>query len=73
MLVAVAEEAGLVALVVGGVWLWGVWAVAAPALLLEGVGPVRALRRSAQLVRGRFWRTWGVRALGWVLTSSSPT
>ena len=32
LLVAVAEEVGVVALFVGGVWLWGLWAVAAPAL-----------------------------------------
>ena len=34
--------------------------LAAPALLLEGLGPVRALRRSWRLVRYSFWRTLGL-------------
>jgi hypothetical protein len=67
-LLTVAEEAGAVALVVGGVWLWGVWAVAAPALVLERTGVRGALKRSFALVRTQFWRTWGVRALGYVVT-----
>jgi hypothetical protein len=65
----VAEGAGLVALAIGGVWLWGIWAVAAPALVAERTGMVEALRRSTRLVSGMFWRAWGIRALGWVLTS----
>jgi hypothetical protein len=69
VVITVAEGVGLALFVVGGVWLWGMWAVAAPALVLERTGVVGALRRSWQLVEGRFWRTWGIRALGWVLTS----
>jgi hypothetical protein len=69
LVVTVAEGAALAALVVGGVWLWGVWAVAGPALVLERTGVGGALRRSRELVRDSFWRTWGIRALGWVLRS----
>jgi hypothetical protein len=65
----VAQGAGLAAFAVGGVWLWGVWAVAAPALVLEHTGVRGALGRSVALVRGLFWRTWGIRALGWLLVS----
>jgi hypothetical protein len=65
----IAQGAGLVALVVGGVWLWGIWAVAAPALVLERSGLRGALGRSVALVRGAFWRTWGIRVLGWLLVS----
>ena len=64
----VAENVALGALIAGGVWLWGVWAVAAPAMIVEGLGVRRAFGRSLDLVRGVFWRTWGLRALGWVLT-----
>jgi hypothetical protein len=67
--VTVAEGAGLVVLGVGGVWLWGVWAVAAPALVLERTGVPGAFGRSMALVRGTFWRVWGVRALGWLLVT----
>ena len=67
--VALAEEAGLVLLVVGGLWLWGVWAVAAPALVVERTTAGGALRRSVELVRTQFWRAWGVRALGWLVVT----
>lgn len=67
--IVIAEAAGLVALLFGGIWLWGLWAVAAPAFALERVGIRRALGRSVELARGTFWRVWGLRALGWVLTS----
>jgi hypothetical protein len=69
LLVTIAEGAGLVACLVGGVWLWGLWAVAAPAMTVEATGVRGALRRSRTLVSGTFWRVWGIRALGWVLTS----
>jgi hypothetical protein len=69
LVVMVAEAAGLAACGVGGVWLWGIWAVAAPALVLERTGIRRALGRSVDLVRRAFWRTFGIRALGWLLRS----
>jgi hypothetical protein len=69
IVVAVGETVGLIALIVGGIWLWGVWAVAGPALAVERTTAFGALGRSLHLVRGNFWRTWGVRALGWVLTT----
>ena len=50
-------------------WLWGIWAVAAPALVLERLGSAAgAAAARFALVRGAFWRTWGMRALGWLLT-----
>lgn len=67
LVIAVAEGAGLVACIVGGVWLWGAWAVAAPAFALERVGVFAALGRSVALVKRSFWRVWGIRALGWLL------
>jgi hypothetical protein len=67
LLITVSEGAGLLACVVGGVWLWGIWAVAAPSFTLERVGIRTALGRSRTLVRGTFWRVWGIRALGWFL------
>jgi hypothetical protein len=69
LIVTVAEGAGLVACLAGGIYLWGVWAVAAPAMVLERTTVGGALGRSRHLVRGTFWRVWGLRALGWVLTS----
>ncbi len=68
VVVMLAQSAGALALGVAGVWLWGVWALAAPALVIERTGPFAALSRSFELVRGAFWRTWSLRALGWVVT-----
>jgi hypothetical protein len=36
------------------------WAVSVPALLVEGLGPSRAVGRSWSLVEGRWWRTLGI-------------
>lgn len=69
LLVTVAEGTAVVAFGVGGVYLWGIWAVAAPALVLERTTVRGALSRSRRLVEGTFWRVWGIRALGWVLTT----
>lgn len=41
----------------------GFWSVAAPALLLENLGVIAALRRSYRLVRGTFWRVFGISLL----------
>jgi hypothetical protein len=49
-----------IALVIPGVWLYAAWSVATPALLIEGVHGQRALSRSRQLVRGRWWPVAGV-------------
>jgi hypothetical protein len=54
---------GLVLLVVPGVFLWGAWALTTPALIVEGLGPVRALRRSWRLAVPAFWWVWGIRVL----------
>ena len=68
LVLAISEGAGLIACIVGGVWLWGIWAVAAPAFALERVGIRAALGRSRELVSRMFWRVWGIRALGWFVT-----
>jgi len=68
VVLTVCEGVGLTVLLVGGAFLWGIWAVAAPAAVAERLGPFAALRRSFTLVRGDFWRAWGTRALGWLVT-----
>jgi hypothetical protein len=50
----------LVALIVPGVWLWVSWSVAVPVLMTEGIKGREALRRSFRLVKGLWWRTFGV-------------
>jgi hypothetical protein len=42
------------------IWVLVRWSVATPALFSEGIGPVKALGRSWNLVRDNWWRTVGV-------------
>src|SRR5205823_11935998 len=63
VLAGVLPYLGLLALVAPGVLLWGAWSLSTPALIVEGLGPFRALRRSWRLVVPTFWRVWGIRAL----------
>ncbi len=57
---------GLAGLVVS-VWLWVRFCLAAPALVLERQKVVGALRRSAKLVHGSWWRVFGVQLLALIL------
>lgn len=67
VVIAVLESLGVVAFLVVGVWLWGLWAVAVPAMMVEGTSIRGALARSRLLVSGVWWRVWGIRALGFLL------
>ena len=60
-----------VALALPGVVLWAAWAVVAPVVVLERLGPFQALRRSWRLVWPAIALVWLVRALSvlisWVI------
>ena len=58
---------GAIAFLLPGIWLYVAWAFALPALLIEGLRGPEALRRSYSLVRGRWWRTFTVVAIGFLL------
>ncbi|MFJ9443796.1 hypothetical protein ACIRRH_18260 [Kitasatospora sp. NPDC101235] len=49
------------------VWLWMRFSLAAPALMLEKQGVLTALSRSRRLVRGAWWRVFGINLLGHLL------
>ena len=57
----------LVALIVPGIWLYISWSVAVPALMTEDVRGLAALRRSFRLVRDRWWPTFLIVVLGFLL------
>ncbi|MFB8088739.1 hypothetical protein [Streptomyces sp. NPDC055992] len=74
------DSDGSVALVLAGVvcflgfvpvatWLWVKFSLAPSAVVLEDQGPVASLRRSATLVRGAWWRVFGVTLLAGVLAA----
>ena len=69
LLTTLLEFLGLLLCIAPGIWLWGTWAVAVPAMMVERTTVGGALRRSRALVRGTFWRVWGIRALGWIIAT----
>lgn len=71
----VSGDAGAALSVLGGlaalpvvVWLLVRFALASPALMLERQGIIASIRRSAKLVQGAWWRTFGILALTLLLT-----
>jgi hypothetical protein len=60
---------GLLLFIVPGVILWTAWSLTVPALVLERLGPIRALRRSWRLAWPDFWRVFGLRGLSVLLGS----
>lgn len=60
---------GLVLLIAPGVILWGAWALTTPALILEGLGPIKAVQRSWRLAWPDFGRVWSIRTLSVLLAT----
>jgi hypothetical protein len=54
---------GYILLIIPGIFLTVSWIVAVPVLMFEGSGAFAALRRSYDLVRGRWWATFGALVL----------
>lgn len=76
LLGTVSTGAGITVGVLGGVaalvlcpLLWGRLALAVPIFILERKGPGASIARSWRLVRGAFWRVWGLRALVTIIVS----
>jgi len=66
---------GAIAIVTIPVVLWVAirWSVALPALFAEGIGPVKALGRSWNLVRDNWWRTLGILIIVTIMVSLIQT
>src|SRR3954468_18988 len=67
ILAFLAIAAGFIAIVIPGIFLAVRWSVALPALLLERRGPVAALGRSWQLVKGFWWKVFGTLFVAYLL------
>lgn len=67
-LTAVCIVPALLLFLLPGIYLWVAWSVAAPVLLLEDVRGWQAMKRSRQLVKGRFWPTIAVVILVTIVT-----
>jgi uncharacterized membrane protein len=64
---------GFVLLIVPGIILFIMWSVAAPALVVEDLGPIAALGRSRALTKGYRWTIFGIGLLMlialWILSA----
>jgi hypothetical protein len=69
ILTAILVGLGTILFIIPGIYLYVAFAVAVPVLLVEGANPARALGRSRELVRGRWWGTCGVSVVGYLLVS----
>jgi hypothetical protein len=67
-LMVVCLAPAFLACILPGLYLYVAWSVAAPVLLVEDVRGWSALKRSRQLVKGRFWPTVAVLILVGLLT-----
>ena len=58
-----------IAVVVAAIWLYVKLLLSPVALVLEGVGPVTAIKRSYRLVEGAWWRTFGIHLLAAIIAA----
>ncbi len=64
---------GLALVIVGSIWLYVAWIFWLPALFVEGLRGRKALGRSYRLVKGRWWRTFGIVMVGFILAGIIST
>lgn len=63
ILYSIALFFGFILLVVPGIILFIMWTVALPACVVEGLGPVACMQRSADLTKGYRWKIFGIMIL----------
>ncbi|MGW1095217.1 DUF7847 domain-containing protein [Streptomyces sp. NPDC002455] len=71
---ATAVTLGIIGALVTGplaAWIWIKVCLAPAAVVFEGRGPVAALRRSAELVRGDWWRIFGITLLAALIAGAA--
>ena len=59
---------GLFLLVIPGLILLTIWALTAPAIVVEGAGAIESFGRSRELVRGQAWTVFWTIVVVWVIT-----
>jgi hypothetical protein len=68
-LAAIGATLGAVLLILPGVYLWARWFLAPQAVVAERLGALEGLERSGDLVRGQWWRIFGIALLITVIAS----
>ena len=69
ILVGLSYVLGLFAVCVGILVPFALFSAVTPAVVLEDLGPVQAMRRSWRLLRPRFWPVLGIVVLAWIISS----
>ena len=67
VLVWLTEGVGLFGCLVGALAVMALWVVTAPAIVVEGLGPIRGMRRSAVLCSARYWPVLGIALLSGII------
>jgi hypothetical protein len=60
---------GLFLCIAPGIWIAIAWSLSLPALLFERIGPFAALQRSFSLIKGRWWASFLVCVVGYLMVS----
>jgi uncharacterized membrane protein len=58
---------GFLLLVIPGIMLFIRWSAALPACVVEGLGPLASMKRSAELTKGNRWKIFGMYVLVWLV------
>ncbi len=69
LLVVLTEAVGLLGCFVGAFAVMALWVVTAPAIVVEGLGPIQGMRRSLRLCSARYWPVLGIAMLSGLITS----
>ena len=69
LLVNLVRGIGFALCILPGVALTGLYAAVIPALMIEEIGPIEAMRRSWRLLKPRFWPVLGIIALAWLIAA----
>ncbi|MGF1664769.1 MAG: hypothetical protein ACFCVC_00695 [Acidimicrobiia bacterium] len=69
LLTTIGSFIGIILCIAPGVWLYAAWGLAPAALIAEPTSPIKALGRSFNLVKGNWWRVFGLLLLAAVLVA----
>jgi hypothetical protein len=68
----VATSVATMAFIIPGAFLWGMWQLWLVVIVVERTGPVVALQRSWQLMRGAWWRISTLIAIVTIIATIPP-
>lgn len=69
ILVHLAEGVGLLACLIGAVFVMPMFVMVAPAIVVENLGPIEGMKRSWNLTKNRYWQVLGIALLSGFIAS----